>query len=58
LNRVSKKIVPVQQWGNIEPDIISVVLFLLSNASNYIIGNGFVVDGGQSIPGIPIWSSL
>jgi hypothetical protein len=51
-------IVPLQQWGNIEPDIISVVRFLLSNASNYIIGNGFVVDGGQSIPGVPIWSSL
>jgi NAD(P)-dependent dehydrogenase (short-subunit alcohol dehydrogenase family) len=58
LNGVAEKIVPLKRWGRTHPDLTSVVLFLSSDASKYITGNLFIVDGGQSIPGIPIWSSL
>lgn len=58
LNEVATKIVPAGKWGNVDPDLTSVILLLASDESQYITGNIFVVDGGQSMPGIPIWSSL
>lgn len=58
LHKVATKIVPMKKWGSADPDLTSVVLLLASVGSEYITGNVFIVDGGQSMPGIPIWSSL
>ncbi|KAG0624693.1 hypothetical protein M758_3G268000 [Ceratodon purpureus] len=58
LNKVAAKIVPAGKWGNVDPDLTSVVLLLSSDDSQYITGNTFIVDGGQSVPSMPIWSSL
>ncbi|KAL3679728.1 hypothetical protein R1sor_022684 [Riccia sorocarpa] len=58
LPAVAKKIVPVGRWGIINPDLTSLVLLLASDASSYVTGNVFVVDGGQSLASVPVWSSL
>jgi NAD(P)-dependent dehydrogenase (short-subunit alcohol dehydrogenase family) len=58
LNNVAAKIVPAGKWGSVDPDLTSVVLLLASDDSQYITGNTFIVDGGQSMPSVPIWSSL
>jgi len=58
MSKVAAKILPVGKWGSVDPDLSSVVLLLASDESQYITGNTFVVDGGQSMPSVPIWSSL
>ena len=42
------KRVPKQRMGNVE-DLFTVVLFLSSDKSNYIVGQNIIVDGGLSI---------
>lgn len=44
--------IPRQRIGTIE-DIVNMVLFLASPASNYITGHCFPVDGGTSEVGVP-----
>lgn len=58
LNTVARKIVPLQTWGDIEPTLTSTLHLLASDTSAYITGNVFIIDGGQSIPGVPLYSSL
>ncbi|XP_024357149.1 uncharacterized protein [Physcomitrium patens] len=58
LHKVATKIVPAGKWGAVDPDLTSLVILLASDDSQYITGNTFIVDGGQSLPGLPIWSSL
>lgn len=58
-HKVAEKIVPAQRWGITDPDFTSLLLLLASNsASSYVTGNIFILDGGHTIPGIPLWSSL
>lgn len=47
--RISRTI--LNRWGETR-DIIGAVIFLLSNASNYITGQDIIIDGGWSIKGI------
>lgn len=56
--KVAERIVPQQRWGSTDPDLTSLLLLLASNSSSYITGNIFIVDGGHTIPGFPLWSSL
>ncbi|KAG6543695.1 hypothetical protein Mapa_014879 [Marchantia paleacea] len=56
--KVAEKIVPVGRWGLVNPDLTSLVILLASDASAYVTGNVFIVDGGQSLPAVPVWSSL
>ena len=58
IQEVAQKLVPLQRWGLVTPDLTSLVLFLASDSSSFITGNIFIVDGGYSIPGLPFWSSL
>jgi len=58
LSKVAKNQVPAGKWGSVDPDLTSVVLLLASDDSQYITGNTFIVDGGESMPSMPIWSSL
>eukprot|EP00252_Welwitschia_mirabilis_P000818 TRINITY_DN10800_c0_g1_i1.p1 TRINITY_DN10800_c0_g1~~TRINITY_DN10800_c0_g1_i1.p1 ORF type:complete len:283 (-),score=13.76 TRINITY_DN10800_c0_g1_i1:148-996(-) len=56
--KVAKKIVPAKRWGITNPDLTSLLLFLASDSSSYITGNIFIADGGATLPGLPLWSSL
>ena len=58
IHEAAQKLVPLQRWGHVSPDLTSLVVFLASDSSSYITGNIFIVDGGYSIPGLPFWSSL
>lgn len=58
MKEVAGKVVPMRRWGVINPDLTSLVFLLCSDHSSYITGNVFIVDGGQSLPSVPIWSSL
>eukprot|EP01018_Ginkgo_biloba_P022614 Gb_35109 [translate_table: standard] len=58
LHRVATKIVPLQKWGELDPALTSVIHLLASDSSAYITGNIFIVDGGVTLAGIPLYSSL
>lgn len=58
MHKVAEKVVPMQRWGLVDPDMTSLVLLLASDSSSYISGTIFIVDGGYSISGVPLWSSL
>lgn len=58
LNTVARKIVPLQTWGEIEPTLTSTLHLLASDTSAYTTGNIVIIDGGQSLPGVPLYSSL
>lgn len=58
LNTVARKIVPLQTWGDIEPTLTSTLHLLASDSSAYTTGNVIIIDLGQSIPGVPLYSSL
>lgn len=58
LNNVAKRTVPLQKWGESDPALTSLIRLLASDSSAYITGNVFIVDGGQSLPGVPLYSSL
>ena len=52
LNTVTRNIVPLQAWGEIDPKLTSALYLLASDTSAYITGNIFIIDGGQSLPGV------
>ncbi|EFJ24124.1 hypothetical protein SELMODRAFT_101607 [Selaginella moellendorffii] len=53
------KIVPLLRFGQVSPDLTSLVLMLASEEhSSYITGQIYHVDGGHTLPGIRLWSSL
>lgn len=58
VHEVAQKMVPMQRWGVVNPDLTSLVLLLASDTSPYLSGTIIVVDGGHSISGVPLWSSL
>lgn len=58
MHKVAEKVVPMQRWGLVDPDMTSLVVLLASDSSSYISGTIFIVDGGYSISGVPLWSSL
>ncbi len=42
--------IPAGRLGNVD-DIVPLILFLASDAASFIVGQTFVVDGGQSVDG-------
>ncbi|KAK4581075.1 hypothetical protein RGQ29_024658 [Quercus rubra] len=58
LHKVAKKTVPLREYGVTDPALTSLVRYLLHESSEYVSGNIFVVDAGESLPGVPIYSSL
>lgn len=58
LKDVIKKITPLPTSGKTDPALTSVVRYLIHDSSHYVTGNIFIVDGGATLTGIPIFSSL
>ncbi|XP_071686488.1 uncharacterized protein [Rutidosis leptorrhynchoides] len=58
VKNVTLKTVPLQEFITTNPAMTSLVRYLIHNSSNYVTGNIFIVDGGYSLPGVPIYSAL
>nr|POE46253.1 putative oxidoreductase yohf [Quercus suber] len=58
LHKVAKKTVPLREYGITDPALTSLVRYLVHESSEYVSGNIFIVDGGESLSGVPIYSSL
>ncbi|XP_074359214.1 uncharacterized protein LOC141698423 [Apium graveolens] len=60
LQRVSTKIVPLPFYYNAttDPSLTEFIRYLIQDSSKYLSGNIFIVDGGHTLAGVPIWSSL
>ncbi|KAM7270186.1 hypothetical protein ACFE04_030324 [Oxalis oulophora] len=58
LNNVALRTVPLRKFGTIDPALTSLVRYLIHDSSEYISGNIFIVDAGNTLPGVPIFSSL
>lgn len=56
---VVKKIVPLPYHkSTVETAFLPLIRYLIDDSSKYVTGNIFIVDGGSSIAGVPIYSSL
>ncbi|KAK9987113.1 hypothetical protein SO802_032064 [Lithocarpus litseifolius] len=58
LHKVAKKTVPLREYGITDPALTSLVRYLVHESSEYVSGNIFIVDAGESLTGVPIYSSL
>ncbi|XP_021717388.1 estradiol 17-beta-dehydrogenase 8-like isoform X2 [Chenopodium quinoa] len=58
LNKVAVNTVPLRTFGTSDPDLTSLVRYLLFDSSEYVTCNFFIVDAGATLPGVPIFSSL
>jgi enoyl-[acyl-carrier-protein] reductase (NADH) len=55
---VVTKIYPLRNLVASDPALTSLVRYLIHDSSEYVTGNNFIVDGGATLPGVPIYSSL
>lgn len=59
LLKVVQKTVPFPYYGStVETAFLPLIRYLIDDSSKYVTGNIFIVDGGSSIAGVPIYSSL
>ncbi|XP_071686636.1 uncharacterized protein [Rutidosis leptorrhynchoides] len=58
IKNVASKTIPLQEFVTTNPAVTSLVRYLIHSSSNYVTGNIFIVDGGCSLPGVPLYSSL
>ncbi|GAV79918.1 adh_short domain-containing protein [Cephalotus follicularis] len=58
LNNVALRTVPLKTFDNSDPALTSLLRYLIHDSSQYISGNIFIVDGGTTLAGVPIFSSL
>ncbi|XP_019187443.1 PREDICTED: uncharacterized protein LOC109181924 [Ipomoea nil] len=58
LNKVALRTVPLRTFGTSNPALTSLVRYLIHDSSEYISGNTYIVDAGNTLPGVPIFSSL
>ena len=58
LKNVIMKTIPLQTYGTTDPAITSLIRYLIHDSSEYVHGNIFIVDSGNSLPSVPIFSSL
>ena len=49
MQKNAELLVPMQRWGNADPDLTSLVIWMACDSSSYVNGACFVVDGGQSL---------
>ncbi|KAL3534701.1 hypothetical protein ACH5RR_003162 [Cinchona calisaya] len=58
LQNVALKTVPLRTYGTVDPALTSLIRYLIHDSSEYVSGNGYIVDAGTTLPGFPIFSSL
>lgn len=58
ITNVALKTVPLRKFGPSDPALTSLIRYLIHDSSKYVSGNNFIVDGGNTLPGVPIFSSL
>ncbi|KAK4725669.1 hypothetical protein R3W88_030586 [Solanum pinnatisectum] len=58
LHKFLYKTLPQRFVGTTDPALTSVIRYLIHDSSEYVTGNIFIVDGGGTLPGVPIFSSL
>ncbi|XP_043691474.1 3-oxoacyl-[acyl-carrier-protein] reductase FabG-like [Telopea speciosissima] len=58
LDTVALKTIPLGKFGTIDPALTSLIRYLIHDSSSYVSGNVFIVDSGNTLPGVPIFSSL
>lgn len=60
LRNVSDAQVPIPSYyeAMVDPALTELVRYLIHPASKYVTGNIFIVDGGNTLAGVPLWSSL
>ncbi|KAM3289005.1 7alpha-hydroxysteroid dehydrogenase [Capsicum chacoense] len=49
---------PQRFIGKTDPALTTLLRYLIHDSSEYVTGNIFIVDGGGTLPGVPIFSSL
>lgn len=49
---------PFYYEARVDPSLTELIRYLIHPASKYVTGNIFIVDGGNTLAGIPVWSSL
>ncbi|KAH0707629.1 hypothetical protein KY290_012148 [Solanum tuberosum] len=52
------KTVPLRFIGTTDLGLTSLVRYLIHDSSKYVTGNVFIIDGGSTVVGVPIFSSL
>ncbi|XP_051138784.1 uncharacterized protein LOC127256691 [Andrographis paniculata] len=52
------KLVPLSTFGTVNSALAPLVRYLIDESSRYVTGNVFIVDGGHTLAGVPIFSSL
>ncbi|KAJ0808974.1 putative 3-oxoacyl-[acyl-carrier-protein] reductase [Helianthus annuus] len=58
LKQLISKLVPLGDFGTVDPALTSLVMYLICDTSDYVTGNIFIVDGGFTLASVPIYSSL
>ncbi|CAI9287622.1 unnamed protein product [Lactuca saligna] len=58
LKNVVSNIVPLKDLGTTDPDLTSLVRYLVHGSSDYVNGNIFIVEAGYILPSVPLYSSL
>lgn len=60
LRRVFDKIVPQPFFydATVDPSLTELIRYLIHDSTKYVTGNIFILDGGNTLAGVPIWSSL
>lgn len=58
LRNVALRTTPLGAFGTTDPALTTLVRYLIHDSSQYVSGNIFIVDAGNTLAGIPIFSSL
>ncbi|XP_010427299.2 PREDICTED: uncharacterized protein LOC104712162 isoform X2 [Camelina sativa] len=58
MKNVTERIVPLKVQQTVDPGLTSLVRYLIHDASQHVSGNTYIVDSGNTLPGVPIFSSL
>ncbi|KAG8367819.1 hypothetical protein BUALT_Bualt16G0112300 [Buddleja alternifolia] len=58
LKKIEQKTIPLRTFGTSDPALTSLIRYLIHNSSDHVTGNIFIVDAGNTLPGVPIFSSL
>ncbi|XP_038883585.1 3-oxoacyl-[acyl-carrier-protein] reductase FabG-like [Benincasa hispida] len=58
IKNVTRRTIPLKTHGTSDPALTRTVRYLIHDSSKYVTGNIFIADAGNSLPGVPIFSSL